>query len=931
VNSRRDIFELTGCVVDLAMRVVRWPGEERSLSPTEARLLRYFVDNAGDPVDRDRLLEEVWGYRPGVISATVKTTMRRLRSKIELDPSQPHHIQTLSGGGYLFVAEPSEHALDEREQAPPVLLANEQGRGNLGHYLSERFGRDAELQRLRSLLADDAAPLVTVTGPGGVGKTALVRWAAEDLRLLYDEVWVCDLHGATSRDALVESLFETVGLASPPDSESAAAVLAPALALRGRVLLVLDHVEAVLEAAAAVCSKLVAAATTLQVVVVSRVPLRMTAEVVVRLGPLVDAAAASLFRSRAGSEALDGYGDDRALAGVLDRLDGLPHAIEMASAWAGLLKPAELEGQLENQIRLLVDDRSERPARHDSLRASVALSWSLIDEASREVLSQCAVFSGAFDVEAAAAVVSLEGDDWGSGWRNIIRDLLQRSLLVRDGAGEDGASDSYFRILHGVRGLVRHERPAPAARLRHAEHYARWGVPATHLELRRGRDRSQLERVLSEEDEILKAAGYAAEQERPDLAVACMHTLYFLRTSPWLGGVLREVSDAVAASASASAAERCEALLLGACSGRGRKEAAQLLRQATGLAIEAERQDLEAEGYRRLTFLLRAHELDEGLKCGRRALQLAESCGDTLTLARCSNTLARAVLISGDHIEARQLLEHAVSLARDVDDAHTLGTCLHHLALLHIERDRPGMAIFLVEEAIEVLRARKPRQTLCVYFLARGSALARLERFDEALLVSDEALGESLRHGSAEDQADVISHRAELFRQQGRLNEARRGFEEAQTLYRQVGPRDAVIHSTGMLGELALERGNLPLASQFLDQSVRMAAEGSNPLLEGMFEGARGTLWAVQDDAERAREALRRGDELLERGGDRHERRRLLRRWAEAEALLGDLEAAKSLYTRLEQEEMLFSQADVPAPSLTDTAIHRLLAERPEE
>lgn len=915
---------MTGCVVDLAMREVHWPGEDRSLSPTEARLLRYLVEHAGETLGRDLLLEDVWGYRPGVVSATVKTTMRRLRSKVEVDPARPHHIRTAPSGGYLFVPELDEQVPARVEPTPEAAAPAASPRGNVGRYFPERVGREGELARLCSLLRDEEARLVTISGPGGVGKTALVRWAVEELGDRYDEIWLCDLQDATSSDALLESLFETVGLASPSDGAVAAEGLGLALARRGRVLLLLDHIEGVTEAAASVCSGLLGPQSSLQVVAVCRSPLRLPSESVLRLGPLSSEDSAKLFRKRVGPEALEEYGDDEALAGVLARLDGLPHALEMASAWAALLRPADLQEQLADQLQLLVDDRSERPARHDSLRASVALGWTLIDERGREILARCAVFSGAFDVEAAEAVLSLEGEGFSADWRQGVRELVVRSLLVLEEEGEGKDRRVRVRMLNGVRALVRELRPSPGACLKHAEYFARWGAPETHLELRRGRDREKLDQVLAEEDEIQRAAGYAVAQERPDLAVACLRTIYFLRTSPWLGGVLREVADAVVASPQAAASERCEALLLGACSGRGRADAVQLLGQAVELAAAAGRVDLEAEGQRRLTFLLRAHDLAAGLAAGRRSVQLAESCGDPLSLARCKNTLARALLISGEHVEARELLESAVAQARDVDDAHTLGTCLHHLALLHIERDRPGFAIFLLEEALDVLRSRWARPTLCHYLVARGTALLRLERFDEALSVLDEARREALAHGAAGDHAAQISERARVHWHLGRLAEARAGFEEALALHRQVGPRSAVIEMQGMLGELALERGNLPLASQLLDQSVRMASDGASPLLEGIFEGARGTLWAVQDQAERARTSLRRGSELLEQCGDRHEQRRLLRRWAEAEALLGDAERAAELYARVAQEEQLLSQADVPAPSLSDSEVENL-------
>ena len=108
-------LELAACTVDLAASAARWPDGERSLTPTETRLLAWLVAQEGRIVSQRELLREVWGYRGGVVSRTVKTTMARLRAKIERDPSSPDHLLTAVGAGYRFAPgdpRPEEDTVD---------------------------------------------------------------------------------------------------------------------------------------------------------------------------------------------------------------------------------------------------------------------------------------------------------------------------------------------------------------------------------------------------------------------------------------------------------------------------------------------------------------------------------------------------------------------------------------------------------------------------------------------------------------------------------------------------------------------------------------------------------------------------------------------------------------------------------------------------
>ena len=113
-------LELSACDVDLAGLVARWPDGDRALRPMEAKLLAFLASSGGRVVDRADLLREVWGYRGGVVSRTVKVTISRLRSKIERDPSSPEHLVTVPGAGYRFDAGGHRPAAAPSTAAPPA-------------------------------------------------------------------------------------------------------------------------------------------------------------------------------------------------------------------------------------------------------------------------------------------------------------------------------------------------------------------------------------------------------------------------------------------------------------------------------------------------------------------------------------------------------------------------------------------------------------------------------------------------------------------------------------------------------------------------------------------------------------------------------------------------------------------------------------------
>ncbi|MDX3233930.1 BTAD domain-containing putative transcriptional regulator [Streptomyces sp. ME19-01-6] len=293
-------------------------------------------------------------------------------------------------------------------------------RGNLRARLTSFVGRQSEIGDLRGDLS--GARLVTLTGPGGSGKTRLSEEAAATVTNAYpDGVWVAELakldHPAAVPGAVLSavgdretSLLATglEGRIGPADGSDPTARLVELCAHR-RLLLLLDNCEHVIDAAARLAETLLAHCPGVTVLATSREPLGVPGETVRPVEPLRPAPAHQLFAERA-SATLPGFDPARdpdtsaAVAEICRRLDGLPLAIELAAARLRLLTPRQIADRLDDRFRLLTSGSRTVLPRQQTLRAVVEWSWDLLDERERTVLRRASVFAGGWGLSAAEAV-----------------------------------------------------------------------------------------------------------------------------------------------------------------------------------------------------------------------------------------------------------------------------------------------------------------------------------------------------------------------------------------------------------------------------------------------------------------------------------------------------------------------------------------------
>ncbi|WP_152486972.1 AfsR/SARP family transcriptional regulator [Nocardiopsis halotolerans] len=870
-EARLELGEHASLAAELADAADRHPYRER-LHAARVRAL-YGAGRQGEALAayeqlRSRLADEM-GIDPG--PALVALHRAVLAQDPGLDPAR----RPASRGGALT---PPETGPRDPATAPPA-----PGRAPTAHLpapVGDLVGRETHLRAVTSLL--NTQRLVTLTGPGGVGKTRLALAAARDLAP--DTARFVELSGILPGGDPVTALASALG-ARDDSAPGSAPHERIAELLRGRhALLVLDNCEHVVAPAADTVARLLRAVPDLRVLATSQAPLDVTGEHLYAVPPLdlpalgtgdpetlALSGAVRLFtaRARAVSASFRLTPDTApAVAAVCRRLDGIPLALELAAIRLRHMGVADLAARLDDRFALLDVGRRDAPTRQRTLRAMVDWSWEPLSPPERAVLGRLAVHADGCDLATAEAVCSDPDTVPAGKVLGLVAALVDRSLVV----AADHPSGTRYRLLESVAAyaLERLEEAGDTSRVR-ARHAAHFADLAEHADERiRGGDQGRWLALLDRESANLCAAlAFAREQGRAGLALRLAEAMVWHRYLRGRSGEARAALD--------------DALSLPGAP-PGARARARVWRAA--LAVPATEDDRERRAtvhedlagvddpvaHARLTWFNEYARW--GLGDPARATALVERAHDASRIAGdvwgtevARTTLAQAAFARGDLADARSLAEEGERVLRGLGDRWGI---LQASDILAQDAEALGDLAEAARRHGEGLRSAEELGLWSTVSL-KLSGMGRVALLDGDLDRADALHTRALE--VAEEHADAVGEQfadagiALAARRRGDLERAERSLLRRLEWNRRADGRTGTAFILTQLGFVAEQRGEADTARELHGRAQAEAERAGDPRAVALALEGRAGAYALAGERDRALELLGRAADLRTRAG----------------------------------------------------------------
>ena len=467
-KDMKNIIHLTSGTVDLEKRVFTTENEEESLTEQENQLLAYFIENTERIISKEELLLEVWQTRKSTKSRIVSQAVKQLRKKIGDSASSPTMLFSVYGQGYRFVLP---------EQPKPEVPSN------LPVSLAPFFGRSVELQYCLDFFAQKER-MLTILGTGGMGKTSLAMKYA-DLRRKANEylggIYFFDLSDARTQEDIVRIVSQSLNFTLPPHTSPIDAI-ASHIQSCGLCLLVFDNFEQITQYAQSTISQWYHQSAEAHFIITSRQRLGVTMEEVYDLPPFIDEEAVQFFiayQTRMGLKESPSTEEQVLIAEIVQKLDGIPLAIQLAASKTRLLSLKQIYARLQDRFRLLRVSNTSSD-RQGTMRAAIDWSWNLLDTVEKSILMQSTVFRGGFDIDAAEYILTLPADV-PKFIDDVLQQLIDKSMLVLSRGTEKNRITMYESIRHYVE-EKRTENIKRDTQRKHREYYFQYLQDNRHVQ-----------------------------------------------------------------------------------------------------------------------------------------------------------------------------------------------------------------------------------------------------------------------------------------------------------------------------------------------------------------------------------------------------------------------------------------------------------------
>jgi predicted ATPase/class 3 adenylate cyclase len=712
-------------------------------------------------------------------------------------------------------------------------------RHNLPKAISSFIGRDRDVAELAELL--ETARLVTLTGPGGCGKTRLaIEAASASIPVRPDGIWFVDLAPVSDRELVLSVAANAMGV-----HESRAASADSALIdflSSGRPLVILDNCEHLISTCAELTEQWLSACPGLTILVTAREPIGVVGEVIRRVGGLqissdtdsgTPSEAVQLFIERArrhepefdvGEEELD------EIARVTNRLDGIPLAIEMAAALVGTLSVGEILSRLDDRFRLLTGGGGRNLGRQQTLLATVDWSHELLSEPERVLLRRLSVMSGSFSLEDVEGVCVGDGIDRAEVV-TLLRRLVATSWVMRERAADRAA----YRLLETSRQYALDKLVSSSEAQRFRSKHAEWftDLAETGAEpMLGGPDQTRwFDRIESELDNFRTALAWSLGDGDPVLGLrlgAALSRFWEVR-GHWSEG-LGWLEDALARAPDAEDGLRGRALVAASFLAfyRGRLESARsMVTEGLAAAVRAHDKATEARGLRfEAVIEQRLGHRAAAIDSAQRAVELSRSVDAGADLAFALQVLGR-LLADDDRDEARARYEEGLEVARNAQDAISQIYLLYALGRVHLGSGDTERAREFYAEALD-LSQQVGERWMAMNVLV---ALSYVSKDVDAGPALEEMVGVLRQTGNRMMQIVWLRQLAHRRRLEGDLEGAKRAVDEALEIVKEEGTPEA-----NVLGRYVL--------ASHLDESERDDAGALREFRNGLSAAhSRGSEW----------------------------------------------------------------------------------------